>query len=511
MASTTPTQLAPDAEHTVKTSTFAVALFGAPGKRGPKGTIAWVVFLILTAGSLAALFASPTKPLAGVAVIALMLVMLFFKIPVAVALAVPSLIGVYAVSGIPATVNLLSSAPYSAVSKWAMAVVPMFIFMGMALGESGITTKIYQFTDKWFGWLPGGAGIGTTAAGIGLSSVSGSTLGMTYTLGRAGIPEMLRAGYHRRIALGVVIVAGLPGMLIPPSVLLVVYAGIAEVPVGPQLLAGTLPGILLGVTFALFLLCLSLMKPAWVGRDKSQPRPQASTMRERLLALRDIWGLPVIVFVLFGGMFSGLFTATDAGAAAAFATLLLTLWLRRGNKPWAAVARAAVSTVSATGVIFFILIGAEMLTRLLAVTGLAQLMTDSITGLGLSRVAFLVILVVLYLFMGMFFDTFSMMLLTVPILLPVLAELDVNPLWLGVFVVLLAEIGQLTPPLGVLSFVLHGLAQDPKVNLGQKITLIDVFVAVLYFLPIVLLFVIALIAFPELATWLPDLAQGGMP
>lgn len=513
MAKLTKNTPVPSASTTVETSTIAIDLFGPIKKRrGPEGLIPWLMFLVPLIACFAALFLSTSKPMAGVAVLAMMLVMLFFKIPVAVALAVPGLIGVYAISGIPATVNLLSQAPYTAVSKWTMAVVPMFIFMGIALGEAGLTMKIYRFTDKWFGWMPGGAGVGTTAAGVGLSSVSGSTIGMTYTLGRAGIPEMLRAGYHKRIALGVVIVSGLPGMLIPPSVLLVVYAGIAEVPVGPQLLAGTLPGLLLGLTFAVFVLVLALVKPEWFGRGKRGEQAQTAAPRvtwgERFIALRDIWGLPVIMIVLFGGMFSGIFTPTEAGAAAAFIALLLTLWYKRKDHPLAAVGRAAVATVAATGAIFFLLIGAEMLTRVLAITGLAQTMTDYITGFGFSRVGFLLLLVVLYLFMGMFFDTFSMMLLTIPILLPVLEVLEVSPLWFGVFVVLLAEVGQLTPPLGVLSFVLHGLAKDPKVNLGHDISLTDVFKAVAYFLPIVVLFIIAMIMFPEMATWLPSIAGG---
>src|SRR5690625_7934178 len=176
-----------------------------------------------------------------------MLVLLFMGLPVGIALALASLIGIYALSGIPATINILSVAPYNAVSSWALSVLPMFIFMGMLLTASGMTTKIYRVTDQWFGWLPGGIGIGTTAAGAGLSAVSGSPIGMTYALGRAGIPEMLKACYDRRMAVGTIMVSGMTGNLIPPSILMVVYAGIASVPAGPALMAGALHGLLLAV------------------------------------------------------------------------------------------------------------------------------------------------------------------------------------------------------------------------------------------------------------------------
>ena len=454
----------------------------------------------------AGIFMSPSALIAGGLVMTLMIVLLFTGMPVAFALALPSIVGLYAISGVEATINVLSVAPYNAVSSWSLSVLPMFIFMGMLLTASGMTNKMYQAAGRWFSWLPGGLGIGTTAAGAGLSSVSGSTIGMTYALGQAGIPEMLRAGYDRRVAVGTVIISGLPGNLIPPSILLVVYAGIANVPVGPQLIAGALPGILIALSFAVFLFILGSVAPQLFGRDKDGSKAiEPVTWAERLHSLKEIWAFPVIMFVLFAGMFSGVFTPTEAGAAAALVSLLLCLWYRRSDAPLKAIAQAAVSSVAATAAIFFLLVGAEMLTRILAVTGLAQATTDFITGLGLSRFVFLVSLIVLYLIMGMFFDTLSMMFLTIPILLPTFEVMDINVLWFGVFVVLLGELGMITPPVGVLSYIVHNIAQKPEVNLGQEISLKDVFVSLAWFLPIAVLFLFLLILFPEVVTWLPDM------
>lgn len=475
----------------------------------PQRRSSWTPRLIgvaVIAATVLGLFLSPTPEIAGAAVLAMMLGLLFMRVPVAVSLAVPSIIGVYAISGIPAAVNILASAPYLAVSNWSMSVLPMFIFMDMLLTQSGMTTRIYRATEYWFGWLPGGLGIGTTAAGAGLSSVSGSTIGMTYTLARAGIPEMLKAGYSKRVAVGTVIVAGLPGQLIPPSILLVVYAGIASIPVGPQLIAGVVPGILLAVTIGVALFILGLVVPSAVGKKTAAGSGQSAvTWSDRLKSLRDVWGFPVILIVLFGGLFSGIFTPTEAGAAAALAAALLCLWYTRKTGSFRAVTKAAVSTVSATGAIFFILVGAEMLTRVLAITGLAPLVTDFLTSLGLSRIGFLIMLILFFLVLGMFFDTLAMLILTVPVLLPALETMGVDPFWFGVFVVMLGELAMVTPPVGILSYIVHGLTKDPTVNVGQRINLMDVFAAVFWFLPLPLLVLVVMIFVPDMVTWLPDM------
>ncbi|WP_350269065.1 TRAP transporter large permease [Brevibacterium sp. CBA3109] len=489
-------------------------LFPSGSRRKRPGYLALSIGFGLVAICLAGLFTSPSAAVGGAWCIALMLVLLFLSVPVAIALSVPSLIGVYAVSGIPATMNILSTAPFSAVSDWTLSVLPMFIFMGMLLTQSGLSGKVYRVADHWFSWLPGGVGIGTTFAGAGLSAVTGSTIGMTYALGRAGIPEMLKAGYDKRMAVGTIMVAGMTGNLIPPSILMVIYAGIASVPVGPALMAGALPGILLAVCFAAFILVLGIIAPTLVGRGQSPAttRP-TTTWRDRFSSLAGVWGFLIILIVLFGGMFSGIFTPTEAGAAAALCSVLLCLWEKRRDLPWQKVAQSALATVSATSAIFFIMIGATMLTSLLAITGLAPILTGFITGLGLSTVGFLLVLIVLYVIMGMFFDTMSMMLLTIPILLPTLETMGVSPLWFGVFVVLLGEFGMVTPPVGIIPYIVHSIVKDSDVNLGHSITLRDIFVSLLWFLPVAVVFLVLMIAVPGMTEWLPDFIErtsGGM-
>lgn len=463
------------------------------------------VSLLLAALLVATMFVTDSNMVAGLAVVSLMVLLIFSGVAVALALIIPSVLGVWALASLTAATNVMASAPYAAISSWSMSVLPMFIFMGMLLNYSGMARSIYRAADVWFRWLPGGIGIGTTAAGAGLASASGSTIGMTYTLGRAGIPEMLRAGYDKRMAIGTVIVAGLPGSLIPPSILLLVYAGIASVPVGAQLMAGVVPGFLIAVTFAAFIFILSLLVPRLVGRHEESAPLKSASWKERVQSLRGTWGIPLILVVLIGGMFSGIFTPTEAGAFAALIALLLCLWNTRNDSPFRTLGRAIIGAVGATGAIFFLLMGAEFLTRVLALTGISTSVMETIIGLGLSPVQFLLILVPFYLVMGMFFDTLSMMFLTVPVLLPTFAEMGIDPIWFGVFIVLLGELGMITPPVGVIAFILHSLAQDPEVNLGHTITLKDVFIPLLWFFPIAVLFLVMMIFFPGVAMWLPSL------
>lgn len=478
-----------------------------PARRGfPLGFVINIAIVLICA---IGLFTSVSDVSSGLWCIALMVSLMFTGLPIPLSLGIASALGIYYVSGTLAVTNVLRTSAFTASSSWAMTVLPLFIFMGLLLTQAGLTQKMYRVAELWFGWLPGGLGIGTTAAGAGLASVSGSTIGMTYALGRAGIPEMLKAGYDRRVAVGTVIIAGLPGQLIPPSILLVVYAGIASVPVGPQLMAGVVPGLLIAVAYAAMLLFIGIFLPRLVGRGKNSTGEdeQTVTWGERFSALAQIWGFPLIMLVLFGGMFTGVFTPSEAGAAAAGMSLVLAILYTWRDKPIAQVATAAMNAVRSSAAIFFILIGAEMLTRMLAVTGLAESVTSFITGLGLSRFAFLLVLIVLYIFMGMFFDTLAMMLLTIPILMPAFAAYDINLMWFGVFIVLLGEIGMITPPVGVLSYVVYNICKRRDVNVGQRITLGDVFMSLLWFLPLSILFLIVLVVWPDMVLWLPSVSN----
>jgi len=324
------------------------------------------------------------------------------------------------------------------------------------------------------------------------------------------VPEMLRAGYDRRFATASILMAGTGGQLIPPSILLVVYAGVVSIPVGPQLIAGVVPGVLLAAAYCVLLVGLASAFPSLVGKVRRQRRAAdvQSSWSERWSSLATVWPIPALAAAMLYGLYSGVFTATEAGAFGAGGALLITLAYcgARGFVP--AVRLAVGDTVRTTGAIFLLIIGAMVLSRFLTLSGLASWSISTVSDLGLSRYQLLFALLIMYLILGMFLDSLTMMLITVPILMPILTSYDISLMWFGIFVVLLGELSVITPPVGVLTFVLHKLVQSKDVNLGHRISLGDVFVGVLWFLPISILVLALLIFFPEIIEFLPDRAAG---
>lgn len=484
---------------------------GAPVNGGKDTTSAgalWIRRLIIVAvivGPLVVMFNSTDRVIQGTMALLLMFVLLFLRAPIAFALAIPGLIGAYSMLGMRPVANLLGAEALSTVSQWSLSVLPMFILMGLLLARSGLTVNMYAAARHWFSWLPGGLAIGTNMAGAGLAAVSGSTMGTTYALARVGVPEMFRAGYKKPLVIGSVVVAGLPGQLIPPSIFLIIVAGIMENPVGPQLIAGIVPGLFVAALFSIMIFVFSLVRPSWSGRGTATGT--GSTWKDRWVSLFSTWPLVVLMFVVVGGMFAGVLTATEAGAAGAAGALIFTWWFRRKDKPVKEIVAAAVETVSAAGAIFLLLVGAHILTALVVISGIGRLFTDFIVSSGLDRVQFLLVVMVVYIILGMFMDPLAILLTTIPLLLPALSVLEINPLWFGVFAVFMGELAILTPPVGVLSFVIHKLLQDPAVNLGNKISLGDVYKAVLLFLPMAIVVTIVWIIFPEIVTWLPSMMR----
>lgn len=475
----------------------------ADGKSGGRVWVVRAVLCSFVGGSLIWMFATSSKEQVGLAALLLMMSLLFLNLPVAIVLAASGIVGLIALRP-RAAETMLSTGAYEPIAQWTLSVLPMFILMGLLLWRSGITNQIYVTARHWLSWLPGGLAVSTNLAGAGLAAVSGSTIATTYTLGRMGIPEMLKAGYDRRLATGSVMVAGLPGQLIPPSTFLVVYAGIAQVPVGPQLLAGIGPGLFVALAFTIVIVAIAIVAPKFVGRERgSKAKVESSAWSDRWQSLLAVWPLPVLIFIVIGGMLSGFVTATEAASAGAAGALLLTIWKLRG-RAFSEIKKAAIETVSSVGGIFFLVVGAITITRLLTLCGLTQGFTDWVASSGMGRIEFLLLILVVYLFLGTFLEPLPMMLLTVPMLIPALNSLDISLLWFGVFTVFMSELAVLTPPVGILAFIVYGITQDKNVSLGQHITLKDIFVALAWVMPFAVLVAVGLIFFPEIATYIPD-------
>lgn len=471
---------------------------GLPRRSGKPTAITLTVMAAILIGEVGLIFsgALTTKlQVAGVCLI-LLLTLMAWRVPIAVAMGISGLLGIWRISGASVVERSLVDLPAANAASWSLSVIPMFIFMGLLLWKSGATTRIFDAARSWLNWLPGGLAVTTNMAGAGLAAASGSTIGIAYAISRIGIPEMLKSGYDKRLALGSVIMAGLPGQLIPPSLLLVVYAGIANLPVGPQLLAGVVPGILLALVVNVAIVVLALIFPSIAGE-----KLPAVGWKARWASLGQVWPLPILVTVILGGMYGGFFTATEAAAIGCIGAMLITV-AYKGRDFLPTVGGALAGTVYATGGVFFLLIGAAFVTRMLALSGVPFLFTGWIDSMGLSATQFVLAALLIMIVLGMFMDPISLMLLSVPVMLPTLNALDVDLIWFGVLTVLAAEIGMLTPPVGVLVFLVHKISQNRDVNLGQKITLGNVFTAALLGVPLALLVIALLMLFPELATWL---------
>lgn len=439
----------------------------------------------------------------GITALALMLVLIFLGVPVGLTMILSGALGIYAIVGWNGMNDSLANLPYSAVASWSLSVLPMFILMGLLLWRSGITGRLFEAARVWLHWLPGGLAVTTNFAGAGLAAVSGSTAGITYAIGRLSIPEMLKSGYHPRYATGTVLMSGLAGQLIPPSILSVIYAGVAGTSVGQQLLAGVVPGVAVAMIFAIQLVTMATLRPSLAPRTDSRPSPT----RAKLKALGGVWPIAIMLVIVVGGIFSGVFTATEAAAYGAGFAVIVTLLSPSVKGRGRAIYQALIETASSTAAILLLIAGAAVISRMLSLSGVTSLIIEYFTSLNLGSVGVLLILLLFYLLLGMALDPMTMIVLTVPILIPLLEATDINLLMFGAFIVLLGELASVTPPVGMMSYIVHKITstlEDPK---ARSISLVDVFAGALWFLPGPIILLLLLIFFPELATWLPEIGN----
>ncbi len=438
----------------------------------------------------------------GVLTILLSIVAMVAGIHVGIAIMGAGAVGLWKLAGTSAVAVTFEDVPFTSAASWSLSVIPLFILMGVAMGRFNLTGKLFTSAQAWLGRLPGGLAVSTNFAGAGLAASSGSSIAISYALGRTTIPEMLRAGYKPSLATGVVAMSGTLGMLIPPSVVLVIYAGVAETPVGPQLLAALIPGLITAMAYATLIVVRCSIDPTLGPRSTTH-----YTWGQRIRSLVDVTPVTLILILIIGGMYTGIFTPTEAGAFGAIAAILLG-WLFGDDRSVGHLVRTVLTSLreTAAGVasIFLLLMGVHVLTRVVALSGVADWITETITSLGLSRTLFLLGLIFVFLILGMFMDGLAMILLTVPILMPVLATFDISLLWFGVFMVILVELALVTPPIGMLSYIVHRIASNPEVNEGMTVRLSDVFKGVAWFVATSAVILLALIFFPDIALWLPN-------
>lgn len=419
----------------------------------------------------------------GLIGLGVMLALLILRVPVAIALIGVSIGGIAAMMGSDVAISMLASKPYDFLSKWTLSAVPMFLLMGFVSYHTGLTAGLFNAAKVVFRWLPGGLAISSVFASSGFAAVSGSSVACAAAMGKIAIPEMVRSGYKPSFACGTIAAGGTIGALIPPSILMIIYGTFTQTSITDIFLGGIVIGLLTALAYSLVILLVSFFRPDVV------PRHEEGSLDYTVgQAIREIWPVLVLGVIIFGGMFSGVFTATEAGAIGAGGAIVIAIILRRLDL--ATFKTSMLETLSTTSSLLIIGIGASMFTVFLSLSGVSGAVGDLLADWGLSYLQLMLMIVLVYLVLGLFMEPFGAMLITLPIFLPILSDFGVSLIWFGVLVVKLLEIGMITPPVGMNIFVIRGVA-------SQYASLVDIFKGVTLFL-VADLFIVALMVFaPE--------------
>ena len=429
----------------------------------------------------------------GLSGLAILFVLLALQVPIAIAMMAIAFGGVWIMLGIGPAIGVLANTPYEFVASWTLSAVPMFLLMGFVAFHGGLTAGLFDAAKVGLRKVPGGLGIAAIVACSGFASVCGSSLATAASLGRIAIPEMVRAGYKPSFATGALAAGGTIGALIPPSILMIIYGVFAETSVTQVFMGGIAVGLLTAASYVIVILLVARFR-----KDIIPEVPVGVAELDGRKVMLAVWPILALILLVFGGLFSGLFTATEAGAVGAAGAIGLVAITGRLN--WTVLRQSVLETLGTCASIFIIGVGAVMFTRFLGLSGVAGLISDSVQGFQLGYFELMFVIVVIYLILGMFMEPFGAMLVTLPVLMPVLDAQNIDSVWFGVFVVKLLEIGMITPPLGMNVFVVRNVA-------GEYASLTDVFKGITLFLVADLVLIAALVTFPDIILFLPEMLR----
>ena len=416
--------------------------------------------------------------------------LLVLRMPIGTVLLFAGAVGFSTIRGPFTTLETIGNRLFDIGSGYALSAVPLFLLMGHVASTAGVTQDIYQAARAWIGHLRGSLVLATTVAAVGFAACSGSTTSSTAVFGKVAIPEMLRFRVDRRLAAGCVATVGTLAGMIPPSVNLIVFGIIARESVPKLLIAGVIPGLMTAFAFGLMIYLRVSRNP-----ELAPAIPRVPNV-ERLRSLKGVWSVLALALVVIGGIYTGVFTPTEAGAVGAAGAFVIAA--ARGRLSLTSIREVFLETAQTTSVIFIILVGALIFSSYLAVSGGSSAISNFIIGLDVPPIWLVCAYVALLLALGCIVDPISVMFLTVPIFVPPLTKLGLDPIWLGIIVAKTLEIGMITPPIGLNAFVLKSVAPE--------FSLRDIFGGIWWFLQVELVTLVLLIAFPTLATWLPGLA-----
>jgi C4-dicarboxylate transporter, DctM subunit len=414
--------------------------------------------------------------------------LMLLRVPVGMAMGLVGVSGfAYLVNG-TAALKLVGQTSMRTVTDYTFGVIPMFLLMGAFVSNSGMSRELFRAANVFVGHLRGGLGFATIAACGGFAAISGSSVATAATFSTVAYPEMRRYGYPQSFATGVIAAGGTVGAMLPPSTVLAVYGIITEQDIGKLFIAGIIPGLLAISMYMLTITTIGIVRPNFL------PRGPRASWEERLSALRDIWA-PLLLFVfVIGGLYGGLFTPTEAGGMGAGGSFVIGVLRGRLGKD--EILRSLLQATRTAAAVFTVLIGALLFGYFLTVTQTPQKVTMFLTGLGLGRYGVLALIMVMYVLLGCLMDAMAMIILTVPIMFPVITALGFDPIWFGIIIVMTVELGLIHPPVGMNVFVIKSVVHD--------VSFATIFKGVFPFIITDIIRLVILIAFPILALYLPS-------
>jgi tripartite ATP-independent transporter DctM subunit len=426
--------------------------------------------------------------LIGLLGIAVLLLLMALRMPIGVAMLLVGIVGFGVLNGFNAALAALGTYPYQYAAVYDFAVIPLFVLMGNLGSVSGMARDLYSAAYSWIGHVRGGLAHATILACAGFAAVSGSSVASAVTMGKVCLPEMRHYKYSHRLSTGVIAAGGTLGILIPPSTAFVIYGLLTEQSIGRLLLAGILPGLLLTAIFMVTVAIWMRFRPEY-----GPPGPRVG-WSERRASLVRAGPMLFIVMVSIGGIYVGVFTPSEAAAVGAGLTFVYALWRRSlggGN-----LSNVLVETVSTTALVFLILIGALVFGPFLALSGLPEHIAQTLAGLQVPRVVILILILSVYILLGTFLEGFSMLVLTLPIVIPIMIALQYDLIWFGVIMVIVLEMGLIDPPVGINVFIVKGLVPD--------VPMIEIFAGIVPFWLSMIVCIAILIVFPEIALFIPN-------
>ncbi|TDX32126.1 tripartite ATP-independent transporter DctM subunit [Modicisalibacter xianhensis] len=426
----------------------------------------------------------------GMAGIVIALALIALRVPIGITLGLVSIVGISQMTNMSIAWGMISATPFDFAGTWELTAAPMFLFMGYLCTTTNMTQGLFQAMRLYLARLPGGLAVSSVMASAFFAAASGSSVATSAAMSRIAVPEMLKHNYDKGLATGTVAASGTLGSLIPPSVLLVLYGVYAQVSVGQLFMAGFLPGVASALLYIGMIMVRAKLNPSLAGNATVQ-----SSWQEKWDAFKDIWPLPMLIGAVLGGIFLGIFSPTEAGAVGTSIAALIAL--ARRTLTLAAIKDALISTAVSTASIFIILIGSLFFTRFLALSGVPTAFSELILSVSTETWWIILAVTLIYLVLGMFIDSIGLLLLTLPLILPLVQGADLNLVWFGIIVIKLLEVGLVTPPIGLNVYVIKGA-------LGSSVTLPEVFRGVGWFIAMDLVALLLIVLIPALSLYLPQ-------